>query len=364
MIKIKDINVLILAGGKGSRMNYCNKALLEYNNETFLNRLNHLFCDFSKIYLSLNSEQDISTDNFIRIDDDYKEIGPISGLYKGILESDLDYIFTVPCDVPNLTKDFIEYIASFVSPYHDAFIVRDKDGFIHPLLGIYTKKSLPVIKDAIDNNDFKVLNLMNKLDIKFIDLKYTIFDDKNILKNINTPDDYNSLIKSKKTNFFAISGVKNSGKTTLITKLLKKFIENGFKVGTIKHDGHDFQMDNLDSDTDKHIKSGALGTLIFSKSKYMFLENSIEKDLNFYLDFFKNYDFIILEGFKNSSYPKIEVIRKEVSNISQSNKNNLKFLVSDLDFIENGESLDIIDINDIDNIFEKLINMMREDDLI
>ena len=96
----------------------------------------------------------------------------------------------------------------------------------------------------------------------------------------------------------------------------------------------------------------------------MFLENSIEKDLNFYLDFFKNYDFIILEGFKNSSYPKIEVIRKEVSNISQSNKNNLKFLVSDLDFIENGENLDIIDINDIDNIFEKLIDIIRKDDLI
>ena len=150
----------------------------------------------------------------------------------------------------------------------------------------------------------------------------------------------------------------------MITKLLKKFIENGFKVGTIKHDGHDFQMDNLDSDTDKHIKSRALGTLIFSKSKYMFLENSIEKNLSFYLDFFKNYDFIILEGFKNSTYPKIEVIRKEISNTSQSNKNNLKFLVSDLNFIENAEHLDIIDINDIDNIFEKLIDIMRKDDLV
>ena len=53
-----------------------------------------------------------------------------------------------------------------------------------------------------------------------------------------------------------------------------------------------------------------------------------------------------------------------MSNISQSNKNNLKFLVSDLDFIENGENLDIIDINDIDNIFEKLINIIRKDDLI
>lgn len=359
MIKTKDINVLILAGGKGSRMNYCNKALLEYNNETFINHLKPLFSNFSKIYLSLNSEQDIPIDGFIKIVDEYKEIGPISGLYKGILESNLDYIFTVPCDVPNLTKDFIKYICNFVSSDFDAFIVKDKNGFIHPLLGIYSKKALPIIKTAIDNKDFKILNLINNLNVRFIDLKYTIFDDKNILKNINTLEDYNSLVKNTKTNFFAISGVKNSGKTTLITKLLKKFTEKGFKVGTIKHDGHDFQMDNLDSDTDKHVKSGALGTLIFSKNKYMFLEKSNEKKLDFYLDFFKNYDFIILEGFKNSDYPKLEVIRKEVSNSCQSNKNNLKFLVSDLEFIENTEPIEIIDLNDIDSIFDKLIEATK-----
>ena len=344
-------------------MNYCNKILLKYGDLTFLDRFKNLFSNFSKIYLSLNSEQDIISENFIRIDDDFKEIGPISGLYKGISESDLDYIFTVPCDVPNLTKDFIEYISSFASPYHDAFIVRDKDGFIHPLLGIYTKKSLPIIKNAIENKDFKVLNLMEKLDVKFIDLKYTIFNDKNILKNINTPDDYNSLFENKENNFFAISGVKNSGKTTLITKLLKKFIESGFKVGTLKHDGHDFQMDNLDSDTDRHFKSGASGTLIFSKNKYMFLESSPEKSLDFYLKFFKNYDFVLLEGFKNSDFPKIEIIRKEVSTVSQCNKKNLKFFVSDLKMIENNSDIDIVDIDDIDSIFKKIITLLKENDL-
>ncbi|MDX8336036.1 molybdopterin-guanine dinucleotide biosynthesis protein B [Candidatus Cetobacterium colombiensis] len=361
MIDIKDINVLILAGGKGSRMNYCNKALLKYNNTTFLGHLSELFSDFSKIYLSLNSSQNIITDSFIRVDDDFKDIGPISGLYKGILESDLEYIFTVPCDVPNLNKEFINYISSFVSPYYDAFIVRDKNGFIHPLLGVYNKSCLSIIKESIKNEDYKILNIINKLNVRFIDLKYTIFDDNYILKNINTFEDYNTL--NKKTKFFAVSGIKNSGKTTLITKLLEKFKENNYKVGTIKHDGHDFQMDNLDSDTDRHIKSGAQGTLIFSKSKYMFLENSLEKDLDFYLDFFKDYDFIILEGFKGSSFPKIEVIRKEISNISQCNKENLLFYVSDLNFIENNENLDILDINDIDSILKKIKSFLKKDDL-
>ena len=43
----------------------------------------------------------------------------------------------------------------------------------------------------------------------------------------------------KKPFLLAISGCKNSGKTTLITKLIPKFCEKGYKVATIKHDGHD-----------------------------------------------------------------------------------------------------------------------------
>ncbi|MGL5356984.1 MAG: molybdopterin-guanine dinucleotide biosynthesis protein B [Cetobacterium sp.] len=358
MIKIKDINVLILAGGKGSRMNYCNKVLLKYGDKTFLENLKELFSDFKKIYLSLNTAQNIKTDSFVRIDDDFSEIGPISGLYKGILESDSDYIFTLPCDVPNLTKDFIEYISDFVSPHYDAFIVRDKNGFVHPLLGIYSKNCLEAMKLAIDYGDYKIMNFLKKLNVKYIDLKYTIFDDEHILKNINTPEDYNSLFHREKTKFFAVSGVKNSGKTTLITKLIQKFVAKGYKVGTIKHDGHDFEMDNLDSDTDKHIKAGAHGTLIFSKNKFMFLENTTEQSLEFYSDYFKNYDLIILEGFKNSNYPKLEIVRSEISNKSVSNINNLKFIVTDHKDVFDSRELETFYLDDIDLISEKIVSIL------
>lgn len=42
---------------------------------------------------------------------------------------------------------------------------------------------------------------------------------------------------------FAISGVKNSGKTTLICRLLEIFKDKGLKVAVLKHDGHDFVPD-------------------------------------------------------------------------------------------------------------------------
>ena len=43
-------------------------------------------------------------------------------------------------------------------------------------------------------------------------------------------------ILEKKQLFYAVSGVKNSGKTTLITKLLPVLTGQGLKVATIKHD--------------------------------------------------------------------------------------------------------------------------------
>lgn len=64
---------------------------------------------------------------------------------------------------------------------------------------------------------------------------------------------------------FAISGVKNSGKTTLITKLIPVFRKYGLRTATIKHDGHDFEADVPGTDTYRHLQAGAYGTAVFSE---------------------------------------------------------------------------------------------------
>ena len=62
---------------------------------------------------------------------------------------------------------------------------------------------------------------------------------------------------------FAISGVKNSGKTTLICRLLEIFKDKGLKVAVLKHDGHDFVPDVPGTDTYCQLQSGAYGTAVF-----------------------------------------------------------------------------------------------------
>lgn len=157
---------------------------------------------------------------------------------------------------------------------------------------------------------------------------------------------------------FAVSGVKNSGKTTLIEKIIPKLKEHGLKVATIKHDGHDFEGDVEGTDTYKHKRAGAYGTAIFSKNKFMIIkdqEDTLEEELMLY---FKDSDVIILEGFKYSDYPKLEIVRKGNSEYSVCRKETLLGIVSDMDI--KAEGIKILDLNDIDKIADFLLKYIGE----
>ena len=157
---------------------------------------------------------------------------------------------------------------------------------------------------------------------------------------------------------FAVSGVKNSGKTTLIEKIIPKLKEHGLKVATIKHDGHDFEGDVEGTDTYKHKRAGAYGTAIFSKNKFMIIKDqkdTLEEELMLY---FKDSDVIILEGFKYSDYPPLAVVRKGNSECSVCRTETLLAIVSDMDI--KVEGVEILDLNDIDKIADFLLKYIGE----
>ena len=85
--------------------------------------------------------------------------------------------------------------------------------------------------------------------------------------------------KLKQQVIIAICGVKNSGKTTLITKLIQKFNSLGYNVATIKHDGHDFNADIEGTDSYKHKQAGAYGTAVFSRNKFLIVKEQKETEL-------------------------------------------------------------------------------------
>ncbi|MGL6114164.1 molybdopterin-guanine dinucleotide biosynthesis protein B [Cetobacterium sp. SF1] len=356
------IDGLILAGGLGSRMNYSTKALLTLKNKTFIEHLQENLESCENIYISMNTDQKFQlNETLIRVNDNFKEIGPIGGLQACLSQCKNNFVFVVPCDSPNISKEFFDYVSSFISSDYDAYIIKDHNNNIHPLIGIYSKTLLPIINENIDNHNYKIMNILKKSRTKYIELKYTIFKDE-IVKNINTFEDYDSLQKDYNLNlpkFISICGRKNSGKTTFICEFLEYCKKFNYKIGTIKHDGHDFQMDNLNSDTDQHSKAGSTATLIFSDKKFMYLEKINEAPIEYYLNFFKNFDFIILEGFKNKNYPKIEIVRKEISEEPLSNGKNLLFYITDSEILLNQTSIKTYHLANKQIIFNKILEFLQ-----
>ena len=114
----------------------------------------------------------------------------------------------------------------------------------------------------------------------------------------------------------AVSGVKNSGKTTFMEKLISELAGQGYRVAVIKHDGHEFQADREGTDTYRMRQAGAYGTCIFSSGQWQVVKQQQDVRAEELAEFFPEADIILLEGMKDSDYPKFELVRGEVSHKS------------------------------------------------
>lgn len=127
----------------------------------------------------------------------------------------------------------------------------------------------------------------------------------------------------------AVSGVKNSGKTTFMEKLISELAGQGYRVAVIKHDGHEFQADREGTDTYRMRQAGAYGTCIFSSGQWQVVKQQQDVRAEELAEFFPEADIILLEGMKDSDYPKFELVRGEISHKSVCRSDALLGLVTD-----------------------------------
>ena len=157
-------------------------------------------------------------------------------------------------------------------------------------------------------------------------------------------------------------GTSGCGKTTLIVKVIRELVDRGYKVSTIKHDAHDFQMDKEGKDTWKHKQAGASTILISNKSKYAIISD-VEEEKPIY-ELVKmlpeTTDVIIAEGFKQELQHKIEVFRRGYSRQLQcGNDPKLMAIATDWKESDQVQGFTLLDLNNhveiVDFIVEKVI---------
>lgn len=109
-----------------------------------------------------------------------------------------------------------------------------------------------------------------------------------------------------------IVGWKDSGKTTLVVRLVEHFAASGLKVSTVKHAHHSVDPDQPGKDSWRHREAGAREVLLATGSRFALfheLRGEPEPSLDELLARLAPADLVIVEGFKRFPYPKIEVHR-------------------------------------------------------
>ncbi len=111
----------------------------------------------------------------------------------------------------------------------------------------------------------------------------------------------------------SIVGYSGSGKTTLMEKLIGELTRRGYRVGSIKHDVHGFQMDKPGKDSWRHKQAGACTTVISSPYQIgMVMDVDHDHKPDELRKFFHNVNVILTEGYKKQNRPKVEIFRSEI----------------------------------------------------
>jgi len=164
----------------------------------------------------------------------------------------------------------------------------------------------------------------------------------------------------------SIVGKSGAGKTTLLESLIGELKQRGYKVAIVKHSHHADDLDMADKDTWRFTKAGselsAINSLdhlaIFRRIDHYFDPQEISSFILW------DYDLILTEGFKGSSYPKIEVHRKEQGGDLLTDTDQLLAVVTDEPLALDVPQFNRDEVSKLADLIENNINSKnRENDV-
>ncbi|MBK5243672.1 MAG: molybdenum cofactor guanylyltransferase [Eubacteriaceae bacterium] len=188
-MKPDELSYIILAGGKSRRMGV-NKAELDFFGRTFLETqiTKARTMGFTDIIVSGYPFEVLS---ITPIMDEFKDRGPLGGMYSSFKVAKNKFCFVICVDVPQIVESTILSLINFQEHEKKDITLLCQNGKIEPLIGIYPTSSYKKIYPIIENGSAAVFRLIDEYD-------YSVFrvnDNGNVMANINTPEDYQNIYK-------------------------------------------------------------------------------------------------------------------------------------------------------------------------
>jgi len=128
----------------------------------------------------------------------------------------------------------------------------------------------------------------------------------------------------------SIVGKSDSGKTSLLEKLIPELKRRGYRVATIKHDAHRFEIDHPGKDSYRHFHAGSDWTVIASPAKIASVRQ-LDRELTLaeIAETISGVDVILTEGFRREARQRIEVSRRARSMELMSDASELLAVAAD-----------------------------------
>ena len=185
-----DFTGVILAGGLNSRMQGRNKAFLEFDGQTIMQRQLALLRKLFPQVLVVGRNPEIYKEFGCRVVRDiYDCRSSMTGLHAGLHYMETPYAFVTACDSPFVTEDMIRLLVEQTEPQND-WVLPAYDGHYEPLCSVYGKRCEPHLARLLEAGKVSILELFGLVDLKYIEEPELRRADPEFYSfiNVNTPE--------------------------------------------------------------------------------------------------------------------------------------------------------------------------------
>lgn len=327
--KMPALSLLILAGGKSSRMKK-DKSQLPWQDSTTLTHMliNSYVYPFEHTVISANriiepqelpdfirkkTKQREHTTEYIHLSDKrrlsvvsdlYTDCGPLGGMEAAMRLYPSDCWLILAVDLPFYDFSRLPALLAADTPEYDA-VIPVINGRENPLAALYKGRVYEKIRTALADGDYRVRKIYNK--------KAAFIDETPYARqylNMNTPIAYKEALacaanQSRPVPVVSITAeTSGTGKTHLTTQVIKELSDQGYKVGYVKSTHHMPSGPKQSSDTDLATRAGAVCTALIPDGPEK--KCSIE-----HAAFSMPVDLVLIESRRHGLFPKLLVLPPE-----------------------------------------------------
>jgi molybdopterin-guanine dinucleotide biosynthesis protein len=320
---------LLLAGG-GSRRAGVDKRFLVLEGRTLLQRnLEFLRELFPLVALSLAPGQELDVGDAAAagtielVHDAWPGASPLAGIASALARFDRP-VFALAVDVAFPSRAAAERVLA-AYPGHDVALPAIGRHY-QPLFAVYGPGCLAPMKTMLEADVQRVIELLPRVRSARVP-----FPDDALFHSINTRDEYRTALElaarhaadpagdqrgehraGDRPALVAVVGKSDSGKTTLIEKLVPALTALGLRVGTVKHDAHSFEIDHPGKDSWRHGQAGAHAYVIASPGRLAYIAK-LDGEMaltDIARRYFGGFDLVVAEGYKRTAPHRVEIFRR------------------------------------------------------